>query len=116
MCGVPLKKHLSNEALRGRLSIGLYIRPGRCSRLRWFGNVERKDDQAMGSRICMDFKGVWYKRAGRGTPFRKSLVGMCERLHEKKFGFEKKRWHTIEPCGGHSMSWERLNLLQALKM
>ena len=45
MCGVSLKKHLSNEALRGRLGIDCISDLVKRSRLRWFGHVERKDDQ-----------------------------------------------------------------------
>ena len=45
MCGVSLKKHLSNEALRGRLGIDCVSDLVRRSRLRWFGHVVRKDEQ-----------------------------------------------------------------------
>ena len=41
MCGVSLKKHLSNEALRGRLGIDCVSDLVRRSRLRWFGHVVR---------------------------------------------------------------------------
>ena len=55
MCGVSLKKHLSNEVLRGRLGIDCVSDLVRRSRLRWFGHVVRKDDQQW-VRKCMDFK------------------------------------------------------------
>ena len=42
---VSKKKHLSNEALRGRLGIDCVLDLVRQSRLRWFGHVERKDDK-----------------------------------------------------------------------
>ena len=38
MCGVSLKKHLSNEALRGRLGIDCVSDLVRCSKLRWLGH------------------------------------------------------------------------------
>ena len=55
MCGVCLKKHLSNEALRGRLGIDCVSDLVRRSRLRWFGHVVRKDDQQWVKK-CMYFK------------------------------------------------------------
>ena len=59
MCGVSLKKHqLSNEALSGRLVIDCVSDLVRCSRLRWFGHVVRKDDQQCGKEMYV-FKGVW---------------------------------------------------------
>ena len=55
MCSVSLKKHLSNEALRGRLGIDCISDLVRRSRLRWLGHVERKDDQQWVKK-CMDFE------------------------------------------------------------
>ena len=45
LCGVSLKKHLSNEARKGRLGIDCVSDLVRHSRLRWFGHVVRKDNQ-----------------------------------------------------------------------
>ena len=42
MCGVSLKKHLSNEALRGGLGIDCVSDLVKRSRLRWFGHAVRK--------------------------------------------------------------------------
>ena len=42
MCGASLKKHLSNEALRGRLGIDCVSDLVRRSRLRWFGHVKER--------------------------------------------------------------------------
>ena len=55
MCGVSVKKRLSNEALRGRLGIDCVSDLMRRSKLRWFGHVERKDNQQL-IRKCVDFK------------------------------------------------------------
>ena len=55
MCGISLKKHLSNEAPRERLGIDCVSDLVRRSRLRWFGHVVRKDDQQWVKK-CMDFK------------------------------------------------------------
>ena len=38
LCGVSLKRHLSNEALRGKLGIDCVSDLVRHSRLRWFGH------------------------------------------------------------------------------
>ena len=48
---VSLKKHLSNEALRGRLGIDCVPDLVRRSRLRWFGHVVVKDDQQCGKEM-----------------------------------------------------------------
>ena len=52
MCGVSLKRHLSNKALRRSLGIDCISDLVRRSRLlRWFGLVVRKDDQTMGKEM-----------------------------------------------------------------
>jgi hypothetical protein len=64
MCGVSLKKHISNEELRGRLGVDCVSDIVRRGRLRWFGHVERKGDDWV--KKCMDFKVSG--SAGRGRP------------------------------------------------
>ena len=81
MCGISLKKHLSNEALRGRLGIDYVSDLVRRSRLRWCGNVERKDDQQWVKK-CMDFKVDG--SVGRGRPRMSWLK--CVNGDMKKFG------------------------------
>ena len=93
MCGLSLKKHLSNKALRGRLGIDCISDLVRRSRLRWFGHVIRKDDQ-LWVRKCMDFKVD--SNVGSGRP-RKSWLE-CVNDDMKRFVW-KKRWHTIGLCG-----------------
>ena len=44
MCGVTLKDKKSSEELRQRLGIDSALDVIRRSRLRWFGHVERKED------------------------------------------------------------------------
>ena len=51
MCGVSLKKHLSNEALRGRLGIDCVSDLVRRSRLRWFGHVVKERQSTMGKEM-----------------------------------------------------------------
>ena len=85
MCGVSLKKHLSNEALRGRLGIDCVSDLVRRSRLRWFDHVVRKDDQQW-VRKCIDFKVE--RNVGRGRP-RKSWLE-CVNDDMKKLGLKKK--------------------------
>ena len=82
------KKHLSNEALRGRLSIDCVSDLVRRSRLRLFGHVVRKDDQQW-VRKCMNFKVDG--SAGRGRP-RKSWLE-CVNDDMKKFGLKKEMAH-----------------------
>ena len=57
MCGVSLKKHMSNEALRGRQGIDCVsdLVRRRPSRLRWFGHVVRNDGNQQWVRKCIDF-------------------------------------------------------------
>src|SRR5580692_7234761 len=65
MCGVSIKKHLSNEELRGRLGIDFVSDVVRRGRLRWFGHVERKGDEWV--RKSMEDLKV-EGNAGRGRP------------------------------------------------
>ena len=51
MCGVSLKKHLSNEDLTGRLGTDCVSDLVRRSRLRWFGHVVRKDEPTVGKEM-----------------------------------------------------------------
>ena len=53
------------KPLRGRLGIDCVSDLVRCSKLRWFGHVERKDDQQWVKK-CMNFKVDG--SAGRGRP------------------------------------------------
>ena len=97
MCGVSLKRHLSNEALRGRLGIDCVSDLVRRSRLRWFSHVVRKDDQQWVKK-CMDFKVDG--SAGRGRPRKSWLECVNDDMTKlKKFGL-KKKWYMIGPCGG----------------
>ena len=95
MCGVSLKKHLSNEALKGRLVIDCVSDLVRRSKLRWFGHVVRKNDQQWVKK-CIDSKVDG--SAGRSRP-RKSWLE-CVNDDMKKFGLKKERVHTLGPCGG----------------
>ena len=84
MCGISLKKHLPNEALKRRLGIDCVFDLVRRSRLRWFGHIERKDDQQRVNK-CMDFKVDG--SAGKGKP-RKSWLE-CVNDDMRKFGLKK---------------------------
>ena len=88
MCGVSLKKHLSNEGQRERLGIDCVSDLVRCSRLRWFGHVVRKDAQQW-VRKCMGFKVDG--SAGR-VRRRKSWLE-CVNDDMKKFGLKKEMAH-----------------------
>ena len=88
MGGVSLKKHLSNETLRGRLDIDCVSDLVRRSRLWWFGHVVRKDDQQWVKK-CMDFKVDG--SAGMGRP-RKSWLE-CVNNDMRKFGVKKEMAH-----------------------
>ena len=93
-----LKKHLSNEALRGRLQVIDCVSDlVRRSRLRWFcGHVVRKRDDQQWVRKCMDLR---WMAVLVGVGLRKSWLE-CVNDDMKKLGLKKKRWHTIGPCGG----------------
>src|SRR5580693_3975448 len=66
MCGVSIRKYLSNEEPRGRLGIDCVSEAVRRGRLRWFGHVERKGEWV---RKCMEDLKV-EGHAGRGRPRR----------------------------------------------
>ena len=85
MCGVSIKKHLSNEELRGRLGIDCVSDAVRCGRLRWFGHVERKGDEWV--RKWMKHLNV-EGNVGRGRP-RKTWLE-CVKDDMKKLGLRRE--------------------------
>jgi hypothetical protein len=102
MCGVTLKQHLSNEAMRRRLGIDCVSDVVRLGRLRWFGHVERKGNEWV--RKCMDVKVDG--NAGRGRP-RKSWME-CVKDDMKKAGLRREMARD-RPYGGRVSSWKHLN-------
>ena len=72
MCGVKLKERKKSEELRellGSEPVSLMIKK---SRMRWFGHVERKDDNDWVKRITWEVEGI----RQRGRP-KKDLLGLC---------------------------------------
>src|SRR5450432_1712266 len=65
MCGVTLKNRISSERLRSRLGIKSVTDVVRRGRLRWFGHVERKEDDAWVS-ACRELQVEGTRPIGRG--------------------------------------------------
>jgi len=72
MCGVKLNEKKKSEELRELLGLepSLMIKK---SRLRWFGHVERKDDNDWVKR-CITWEVEGFRQRGRP---KKDLVGLC---------------------------------------
>ena len=72
MCGVKLNERKKSEELRELLGLepSLMIKK---SRLRWFGHVERKDDNDWVKR-CITWEVEGFRQRGRP---KKDLVGLC---------------------------------------
>jgi len=71
MCGVKLNDRKKNEELRELLGLEPVSLMIKKSRLRWFGHVERKDDNDWVKRITWEVEGI----RPRGRP-KKNLVGI----------------------------------------
>ena len=73
MCGVQLNDRKKSEELRELLGLEPVSLMIKNSRLRWFGHVERKDDNDWVKRcITWEVEGI----RQRGCP-KKDLVGLC---------------------------------------
>ena len=70
MCGVKLNEGKKSEELIGLEPVSLMIKK---SRLRWFGHVERKDDNDWVKR-CITWEVEGIRQRGRQ---KKDLVGFC---------------------------------------
>ena len=64
ICIVSLKKHLSSEALRGRLGIDCVSDLVRRGRLRWFGHFERKGKEMYRFNVKAMLGGVGLESPG----------------------------------------------------
>jgi len=71
MCGVKLNERKKSEELRELLGLEPVSLMNKKSRLRWFGYVERKDDNDWVKRITWEVEGIKTER----TP-EKDLVGL----------------------------------------
>ena len=72
MCGVKLNERKKSEELGELLGLKTVSLMFKKSRLRWFGHVERKDDNDWVKRcITREVEGIRH----RGYP--KDLVGLC---------------------------------------
>src|SRR5580692_2934875 len=85
MCGVSMKKRLSNEELRGRLGIDCVSEAVRRGRLRWFGHVEQKGDEWV--RKCMEDLKM-EGNAGRGRPRKTWLESVKDDM--KRIGLRRE--------------------------
>ena len=73
MCGVTLKDGKTSEELRERLGVVSVSKRVRQNRLRWFGHVERKDEDDWVS-ACRDLSVAGEKGRGRGRKTWKECV------------------------------------------
>ena len=79
MCGVTLKDRCKSEELRKRLDIEDVADVIRMSRLRWFGHLERKEEEDWVS-ACRNM--VVPGNSGKGRPrkrWRDVFIGRCEK-------------------------------------
>jgi len=74
MCGVSVKERRSNEELRRRLGVAAIADVMRRNRLRWFGHVERKDDEDWVKR-CTGLQVSGVRRKGRPRKTWGEVVG-----------------------------------------
>jgi len=72
MCGVKLNERKKNEELRELLGLEPVSMMIKKSRLRWFGHVERKDDNDWVKRCIM-----WEVEGIRQRTPEKDLLGLC---------------------------------------
>ena len=72
MCGVKLNERKKSEELRELLRLEPVSLMIKNSRLRWFGHVERKDDNDWVKR-CL----TWEAEGIRPRTSEKDLVGLC---------------------------------------
>ena len=89
ICGVTIRDRIRNEEIRRRVGVqnDLSGRVERCV-LRWFGHVERMDDERLAKMVYAS--GVDGRR-GRGRPNRVWLDGVKEALNERGWTLEQAR-------------------------
>ena len=81
MCGVTLKDGKTSEEIRERLGVVSVSKRVRQNRLRWFGHVERKDEDDWVS-ACRDLSVAGEKGRGRGRKTWKECVSSDMRKME----------------------------------
>ena len=93
MCGVTLKNRISSERLRSRLGIKGVTDVVRRGRLRWFGHVERKENEEWVS-ACRNMEVVGRKGIGRGRKTWQQCVDrdMRERGLTKEMAKDREVW------------------------
>ena len=89
MCGVTIRDRIRNEEIRRRVGVQINM-AGRVERcvLRWFGHVERMNDERMAKRVYVS--GV-EGRQGRGRPNRVWIDGVKEALNKRGWTLEQAR-------------------------
>ena len=93
MCGVTLKNRIPSERLRSRLGIKGVTDVVRRGRLRWFGHVERKENEEWVS-ACRNMEVVGRKGIGRGRKTWQQCVDrdMKERCLTKEMAKDREVW------------------------
>ena len=89
MCGVTVRDRIRNEEIRRRVGVQINM-SGRVERcvLRWFGHVERMNDERMAKRVYVS--GVDGRR-GRGRPNRVWMDGVKEALNKRGWTLEQAK-------------------------
>ena len=96
MCGVTRRDRIRNEVVRGTKKVRAISDKIQESRLRWFGNVMRRDEQYVGRRVMkMDIHGG----RRRGRPKRRWMDCIKDDLKSKGLTgdevWDRNRWKTL---------------------
>ncbi|KAI5707701.1 hypothetical protein M8J77_008053 [Diaphorina citri] len=95
MCGVTRKDRIRNERIRGTVKVGPLGQKIQESRLRWFGHVERRDEEYVGKRV--ESLGIGGKRR-RGRPKMRWRDKVEEDLREKGWrkeeALDRRKWRS----------------------
>ena len=95
ICGVKLSDKVTSEELRRRLRIEDIKSVIRRKRLRWFGHVQRKEDDEWVKK-CMEFKVEGCR--SRGRPKKSWMEVVCNDMRKlglkKEDTLERSRWRA----------------------
>ena len=96
MCGVKLKDRLPSKELRERLGVDDIALILQQNRLRWYGNVLRKDDDDW-LKKCMEYEVEGSRPRGRPKRTRKEVVREdCQaRKLNKEDAVDRCKWRKV---------------------
>ena len=98
--GVTRRDMLRNRVVRDRLKVGVLSQKIKESRLRWYGHVERREEDYVGKRVLrMEIPG----RRKRGWPRRRWMgnirADMLERGLQREDTQDRAVWRSKIRCG-----------------